>query len=91
MILCFASFAITRAGNYFILTMLSDLPIKGRIGVSTVLGGLENGLVFTLLAIACHRMILLEEKYERWTDFLDGVIERHDFLFGHFLFISWLF
>ncbi len=68
-ILCLASFVITRAGNYFILTMLSDLPVKGRIGVSTLLGGLESGLVFTLLALSFHRMILLEEKYERWTDF----------------------
>ncbi len=84
-ILCLVSFVITRAGNYFVLTMLADLPIKVRIGISAVLGGLGNGLVFTLLAIACHRMILLEEKKIGGRNFFNGVIEELDFSCGHFL------
>lgn len=70
LILCLISFAISQAQHY-IWPMLRDLPlsIKGWIGVSTVLGGLGNGLAFTLLAITCHRMILLEEQHERWVDF----------------------
>ncbi len=68
-ILCLGSIAFTIAENYFILTMLRDLPIRWLAGVSMVLDGLSQGLVFTLLAIACHRMILLEEQKNRWTEF----------------------
>ncbi len=68
-ILCFLSLGMTVAGNYFILAMLRDLPFRIMAGGAMVLDGLESGLVFTLLGITCHRMILLEEQKNRWTEF----------------------
>ena len=65
------SFVISQAEGYLIWPLLTDLPlsIKVRIGVTTMYGGLGGGLIFTLLAVACHRIIFLEETHERWVDF----------------------
>ncbi len=67
--LCFISFGISQAETYFILPTFRDPPFKNGFGLKAVLNGLGQGLVFTLLAIICNRMILLEEKLERWVDF----------------------
>ncbi len=40
-----------------------------RIGVLNVLGVLGNALVFTFIALPCHRIVLLEEQQERWLEF----------------------
>ncbi len=91
-ILCLLSFVITRAGNYFVFTMLADLPIKGRISISAVLGGLGNGLVFTLLATTCHRMILLKEQQNRWTDiFRWSHRETRFFIWSFLIYIGAMF
>ena len=92
-ILCLFSFFISRAENYFLLPTLRDfpLPMKSMIGVKTMIGGLGQGLVFTLLAIPCHRMILLEEKFDLLTDF-NGWSQRETwFLIWAFLLFDVVF
>ena len=71
--LCFLSLVISHAEKFFVIPIMRDfsLPPKSMIGVKTMVGGLGQAWVFTLLAIPCHRMILLEEKYDRWGDFYE--------------------
>ncbi len=63
--LCLVSFAFSHTETYFILPAFRDLLLKSEFGLKAGLSGLGQGLVFTLLAIICTRMILLEEKLER--------------------------
>jgi len=69
LILCLVSFAISFVQNYFLGVIREEIPLKVMLGISMVLEGISVGLIFTLVAIGCHRMIILEEKNERWVDF----------------------
>ncbi len=92
-LLCFLSLFISQAENYFLLPILRDLPLpmKSMIGVKTMIDGLGQALVFTLLAIPCSRMILLEEKYDRLIDFNGWSQQETWFLIWAFLLFDVVF
>lgn len=83
--LCLVSFVISKLENFSMEAISTKVPLTVLIGVGTVLDTLWKGLVFTLLAIGCHRIILLEEQYERWVDFFKWSHRETRFFIWSFL------